>query len=290
MAVHRAIPLLLTLDIMTETDECAEKWQAWKNRWNSYATIAKLSGEDASYQLELFQYCLSDNNLRLVDKGLSFDDQGDRQKLDKIIEQFHAHFAGGQNEIHESYRFFTRQQDGESLRAHITELKILAKSCNFAALEDKLMRDRIVCSMLNKPLQKVFLEDSSLTLAKCEKRCRSEESAAGQVRQMGIKNEQRQVQLDIDAVQTSRREAEGWSKDRWFKCRNCGRQHSSGRCPAHGLECRACGKLNHFAAVCLQKQRKPNGCRQIRQVGEREVVGRSEDSDFRTCGLESFES
>ena len=29
-------------DITTETDGCAEKWQAWKNRWNSYATIAKL--------------------------------------------------------------------------------------------------------------------------------------------------------------------------------------------------------------------------------------------------------
>ena len=209
MALQEAIPLPPTLDITTETDGCAEKWETWKKRWISYATITKLSSENGSYQLELFRYCLSDDNVRLLEKGLSFDEEDDRQDLTKILEQFDEHFGGGQNEIYESYRFFTRQQEeDESLRTYITQLKILAKSCNFGPLEERLVRDRIVCGMSNRTLQKRFLEDSSLTLAKCERRCRCEESAAIHGDKMQIKKEPSQLQSDIDAVQTSsRREA-----------------------------------------------------------------------------------
>ncbi len=103
------IPLPPTLEITTETEGCAEKWETWKSRWNSYATIAKLAKEDEEYQMELFRYCLDNVNLRLVEKGLSFAQESDRRKLKKVLEQLEAYFSGGQNEIYESYRFFTRQ-------------------------------------------------------------------------------------------------------------------------------------------------------------------------------------
>ncbi|KAJ8383911.1 hypothetical protein AAFF_G00213740 [Aldrovandia affinis] len=33
-------------------------------------------------------------------------------------------------------------------------------------------------------------------------------------------------------------------------CRNCGRLHKPRQCPAYNVDCRKCGKKNHFAAVC----------------------------------------
>ncbi|KAJ8386329.1 hypothetical protein AAFF_G00174260 [Aldrovandia affinis] len=33
-------------------------------------------------------------------------------------------------------------------------------------------------------------------------------------------------------------------------CRNCGRLHKPRQCPAYNMDCRKCGKKNHFAAVC----------------------------------------
>ena len=169
-SVQGNIPLPRTLDITTDTEGCARKWSLWKSRWTSYAAVTKLGSEDEDYQLEVFRYCVDDNILELIDKGLSFDAPEDRKKLDKVLEQLDVHFAGAQNEIYDSFKFFTRQQEeGESLRAYINHLKVLAKSCNFGSLENRMIRDRIVCGIRNTSLQKSFLADNSLTLAKCEK-------------------------------------------------------------------------------------------------------------------------
>ena len=35
-------------------------------------------------------------------------------------------------------------------------------------------------------------------------------------------------------------------------CKFCGQSHERRRCPAYGRKCAKCGRLNHFAAVCMQ--------------------------------------
>ncbi|XP_063538718.1 uncharacterized protein LOC134751185 [Cydia strobilella] len=36
-------------------------------------------------------------------------------------------------------------------------------------------------------------------------------------------------------------------------CGKCGRQHGYAKCPAFNKKCVKCGKYNHFAAMCLNK-------------------------------------
>ncbi|UYV77576.1 K02A2.6-like [Cordylochernes scorpioides] len=38
------------------------------------------------------------------------------------------------------------------------------------------------------------------------------------------------------------------------ECKWCGQQHTYGNCPAYRKTCNACGKLNHFAAVCRTRR------------------------------------
>ena len=39
-------------------------------------------------------------------------------------------------------------------------------------------------------------------------------------------------------------------------CRNCGRKHMIGECPAYGKTCNSCHKKNHFEKYCFSKQNK----------------------------------
>ena len=67
---------------------------------------------------------------------------------------------------YESYKFFQRsQEDGEPVTDYIAAVRAQAGRCNFNALKNRyrLIRDRIVCGIRDKGLQRSFLEDSKLT-------------------------------------------------------------------------------------------------------------------------------
>ena len=42
-----------------------------------------------------------------------------------------------------------------------------------------------------------------------------------------------------------------------IKCKNCGRFHEHGKCPAFGKTCHKCNKLNHFAFNCQTPSNQP---------------------------------
>ena len=63
-----------------------------------------------------------------------------------IVEKFDAHCNPCANETVERYRFFSRNQGlSETIDFYVTELFVLAKTCNFGTLRDSLIRDCIVC-------------------------------------------------------------------------------------------------------------------------------------------------
>jgi hypothetical protein len=64
-----------------------------------------------------------------------------------------------------SDRFFLRIQElNERLEQFVTDLKLLATSCNFASLKESLVRDRIICGIRDKQLREDSLKDPDLDL------------------------------------------------------------------------------------------------------------------------------
>ena len=99
-----------------------------------------------------------------------------------MLDLLEKHYVGATNEIYESYKFFQRsQEDGEPVTDDIAAVGAQAGRCNFNALnfllENRLIRDRIVCGIRDKGLQRSFLEDSKLTLEKCVEKCKATEQA-----------------------------------------------------------------------------------------------------------------
>lgn len=76
------------------------------------------------------------------------------------------------------YRFNTRVQGrSESIDQYVTDLKLIAKDCEFEHLEDGLIRDRIVCGTNYPRVKERLLREDNLTLAKAISLCRADEES-----------------------------------------------------------------------------------------------------------------
>ncbi|KAK3713987.1 hypothetical protein QZH41_017106, partial [Actinostola sp. cb2023] len=90
------------------------------------------------------------------------------KKFNAVKEKFDSYFIKRRNTIFERAKFNTRKQEvGESVVSFITDLYCLAKYCNYGALNDEMIRDRIIVA-------------KEATCLKCKKKghyqavCRSE--------------------------------------------------------------------------------------------------------------------
>ncbi|KAK7891393.1 hypothetical protein WMY93_023356 [Mugilogobius chulae] len=97
-------------------------------------------------------------------------------KVKDMIEKFDNYCSPTVNETVERYKFFTRNQgSSESIDGYVTELKLLAKTCNFGTLRDSLIRDRIVCGINNTSMRERLLRERAMTLDACIQLCRAAE-------------------------------------------------------------------------------------------------------------------
>ena len=134
-----------------------------------------MASKPEEMKVKLFLYLIGTGG-REVYETLQFDAPPSDQTLALLIEAFDDHCDPKKSETVERYKFFTRfQEQGEPLEKFITALKILAATCNFETLHDSLLRDRIVCGILDSNLREELLNEQSLDLTECIQMCRAVE-------------------------------------------------------------------------------------------------------------------
>ena len=85
----------------------------------------------------------------------------------------------------ERHIFFARDQNaGEPFDAFVTDLKLKAKTCEFGALKESLVKDGIVGGIQNDHTRARLLRESDLTLSKAEDICRAAEATEAQMKMM----------------------------------------------------------------------------------------------------------
>lgn len=96
---------------------------------------------------------------------ISFELTQEQEKsFEEVKEKFENYFIVKRNVIFERAKFNSRkQQAGESVDKFITDLCNLARYCNFGALKDELIRDRIVMRTDNRELSEKMQLDPKLT-------------------------------------------------------------------------------------------------------------------------------
>ena len=238
------IPLPSRLEL---TGNLSTNWKKFHRAWSNYEIAARLKDHDnpdanKSLRTATLLTCIGSDALDVYD-GLDFESEEQKTDIDIVIQKLQSYCIGETNEIYERYRFNKRDQElNESVDAYVTALRTLAKTCNFGALEDSLIRDRIVIGVKDNQARKKLLQVSKLTLKDCIDICRSYETTSLQLKEIN--------QEEVHALQSSTEGTTGSSKE--IRCKFCTKTHvwNKLKCPAWGKTCKSCGKQNHFAAAC----------------------------------------
>jgi len=234
----------------------SENWRRWIQQFRLYLNA---TGRDKKPEQVQCSTLLAAAGEEALDVFNTFEiPEDDQNKLEPLIKQFELYCNPRKNVTFERHVFFTRNQGvDEGIDVYVTELKKLAKTCEFEGLNDSLIKDRIVCGIHNAELKARLLREEDLTLQKAIHMCRAAERSKTQLNDLEAGPQQ------IGAVYSSKKPVRQGKQrrdrqDERFQpepapnteCDKCGYNHKIGRCFAYGKVCRKCKKIGHFAKMC----------------------------------------
>lgn len=259
-------------------------WRTFKQQFELY--LAAIDVEESAQKRKVaLLLTLAGTEAIEVYNTFTFTGREDKNKLDVVLKKFDDHCLAKKNETYERYIFRSRmQRDGETFDVFLTDLKLKARTCNFGALKDSLIRDQIVFGVRDKKVREKLLSEADLKLENAVQICQARELTKqhaekfdGEDKELAIAQQPAQMHGDVDVVSKGQwrgndrfRDVRGKGKiqrsgdredrtrDREFTCTRCGGQHKPRQCPAFGKTCSKCHGLNHYARMCMSKEKGRN--------------------------------
>ena len=156
-------------------------WDFFKQQWSDYETVTGLDKREESVRLATLRSSMGRECLQIsLNLNLPEDD---KKKIDKCLEALESYFKPSRNLVYERYVFNTCvQQSEESVQSYVTRLRKLAASCEYGALTDELIRDRLVIGLKNQGDKVRLLREKPLDLKKAIQMCTTSEIASQQIK------------------------------------------------------------------------------------------------------------
>ena len=152
------------------------------------STLLTVAGEEA---LEIF------NTFGLTDEH--------KVKIDVVIKKFEEYCTPKRSVTYERHVFNTRAQGAtEGIDVYVTELRKLARNCEFGELHDSIIRDRIVCGIRSNEVRKRLLREKDLSLERAVKMCKSSEITENQAKNIVVDQDDREVH-DVKEEEVTRK-------------------------------------------------------------------------------------
>ena len=239
-----------------------EEWKRRIERFECYRIAAGLDAKDAKVQINTLVYAMGGNSNKIF---RSFQLAEEDQVYETVKERFETHFVGRTNVIFERARFNKRVQGTqESVIDFIESRYTLAGTCQFGALKDELIRDRIVVGIRNAVLSQKLMQDDTLTLDKAVKQAKPSELVKehheilkgdgedGKINR--IRDKKKRLSRDKGKVPENSKDQKNSTRPPVKKCYRCGKSpHKREECPAVNATCRKCKDRGHYASECKSK-------------------------------------
>lgn len=220
--------------------DMATEWNDWIDEYNNYFIAAKINAETAEIQVANMRTALGRDAIKILrNLGLS---EAEMKNLATIKTKLTEHFSPARNKTYERCQFHRlKQQPNESFEDFLQKLREQVKRCGYGTNADEFTMDQIVLGINSDDTRQKLWVEEELTLDKAKKICRAAERAGKQISELN--NEHSPVSVN---------QIKG-DESRTFKCKRCGLVHGYRNCPAYGKECRSCGSMHHFEAMCKSK-------------------------------------
>ena len=144
-----------------------DEWPRWRRRYEQFQVTSGLAAEAAAKQVSTFLYCIEEEVESVVAAMNAMED--DQKDYVTIAGKFNAFFNVRRNIIFERARFNRRNhQSGESAEQYIMALYSFGANCNYGALENEMIRDRLVVGIRDAAMLEKHQLDAELTLEKAK--------------------------------------------------------------------------------------------------------------------------
>ena len=161
--------------------DVASNWDFFKRQWSDYEIATGLDKRDESVRLATLRSAMGRECLQIL-PNLSLSEE-DKKKIDKCLEALENYFKPTRNVEYERYVFNTcLQSSEESVQTYVARLRKLAASCEYGALTDEFIRDRLVIGLKSHGDKVMLLRKKTLTLQKAIEMCTSSETASKQMK------------------------------------------------------------------------------------------------------------
>jgi len=222
----------------TSARNVAGTWRKWKQTMELYLQLC-LSKKSKKEKCSTFLYVIGQAG-RDIFNAMTLQDI-ERDKIDILFGKFEEYCRPKQNITIEHYHFNSRTQGRLEtvVDQYVTELKLIAKNCNFGDFESQLIRDRVVCGIHSDEVRQYLFRIDEVTLDKCMKICCSYEQTKKSVEiltdnphGLAVDNLKKQKAKRTGQTKpTGDKYSDGESQPK-YNCNNCGKQHAKQQCPA----------------------------------------------------------
>ncbi|UYV65920.1 hypothetical protein LAZ67_3005893 [Cordylochernes scorpioides] len=160
----------------------SENWKRIKQRFEIYLEASGLNEKKDKTKTAIFLNIAGENAIDIYN-NFKFENEEDKYNLDIILKKIEDYCDPLENTTYERYVFFTRSQNvGEGIESYIMELKKKSKSYEFGELAESLIKDRLICGMLDDTLRERLLKERDLDLGRALEICKIHEAAKEQVK------------------------------------------------------------------------------------------------------------
>ena len=247
--------------------DITSNWEFFKQQWQDYEVATGLDQKSQSSRLATFRSVMGKECLQIF---LNLNFGTEVLTITSALKALENYFLPKRNVVYEKYVFNSCiQVPEETVDCYVNRLRKLAASCQFGALAEEMIRDRLVIGIQDKGTKARLLREKDLSLDKALDMCKSSEITNKQLK--SIQKDEKQNNEELNLVHVKRKPMQGKmpphpkkppnpkKPDKKWKCKYCGQQKKHAKqteCPAYGHQCRNCKRMNHFAKVCQAGKEK----------------------------------
>ena len=149
----------LIFDPKGDSTNLESRWKKWKKGFELYIIASGI--ENGVQKRALILHCAGEDIQEIVE---TFNDPVDTYK--RLVQALDKYFLPKQNKRYERHIFRQcNQKEDESIAQYATRLTILAKTCEFADVQDEIV-DQVIEKCRSHKLRKRLLRETELDLTK----------------------------------------------------------------------------------------------------------------------------
>lgn len=160
---------------MKLSGDWSTNWDIFRAEFEDYSLAVDLTQASSEVQAATLRSLMGPECRHVYRYNLQLT-PAERNDVKKVLEKLEEYFHQSKNVIYERYVFgCCKQEESEPIDTFVTRLRQKAASCEYGALRDELIRDKLVLGIANEATRRRLLREQKLTLTTALELCRSVE-------------------------------------------------------------------------------------------------------------------